>query len=390
MSEFDLEEITDRAGTGAPNFTHGFNINGSDSGISVFAHTVGANEPSSPSNGDTWWDTDNDVYKVYINNEWKDWLGTTPAPVSYGSRAVIYNSASGSSGNHSNTIDYFSIATTGNSSSFGTMLGTTVNGGGANDVSCSNGSRIIYGAFYNSTSSTPVNGIEYVTASTLGNSTAMGTFTHRSGIGGAGSGGKGYYAAGDGDVPGNDIEVVDIANGGNATDSGYDIGNHQDGGTHANSSRWLIAGGTSVSSTYITTITYFAVPVVANSSTFGNLTQGRSNPSGTGNETRAIFGGGFYYTGNSSQPIDDRVQNVIDYVTIDTTGNATDFGDLSVRRTNPGSTTNWTRAVYIAGFAGSSGRVNTMDYVTIDTTGNATDFGDMRTAGSNASTASGT
>ena len=78
MSEFDLEEITDRAGTGAPNFTHGFNINGSDSGISGFSHTVGTTEPSSPSNGDTWWDTDNDVYKVYIDSEWKDWLGTTP------------------------------------------------------------------------------------------------------------------------------------------------------------------------------------------------------------------------------------------------------------------------------------------------------------------------
>ena len=237
-----IEKITDRAGTGAPDFTNGFNINGSDSGISGFAHTESANEPSSPSNGDAWLDTDNNVYKVYINGEWKDWLGTTPAPVPYGSRAVIYNSASGSSSNHSNTIDYFAIDTTGNSSSFGNMLGTTVNGGAANDVSCSNGSRIIYGAFYDSTSSLPVNGIEYVTASTLGNSTAMGTFTFRSGIGGAGSGGKGYYAAGDGNAPGNDIEVVDIANGGNATDSGYDIASHKEGGTHANSSRWLMAG----------------------------------------------------------------------------------------------------------------------------------------------------
>lgn len=388
MSEFKIRKLTDRAGTGAPNFTYGLNINGSDSGMLGVTHTVGSSEPSNPSNSDTWWDTGNDKYYVYVNDVWREYSIPSAAVLSYGSRAIIYNSASGS-GNHSNTIDYFSIGTLGNSASFGNMLGTTVNGGGANDVSCSNGSRIIYGAFYNSTSSTPVNGIEYVTASTLGNSTAMGTFTHRTGIGGAGSGGKGYYAAGDGATPGNDIEVVDIANGGNATDSGYDIANRSNGGTHANSSRWLMAGGTAAAS-YTTTITYFAVPVVANSSTFGNLTQGRNSPSGTGNETRAIFGGGFYYTGSSSQPIDDRVRNEIDYVTIDTTGNATDFGDLSVKRTNPGSTTNWTRAVYIAGYAGSVGRVNTMDYVTIDTTGNAADFGDMRAVGSYASTASGT
>ena len=42
MSEFEEEEITDRAGTGAPNFSNGFNVNGSDSGISSFTHTVGS------------------------------------------------------------------------------------------------------------------------------------------------------------------------------------------------------------------------------------------------------------------------------------------------------------------------------------------------------------
>ena len=37
-----IEKITDRAGTGAPDFTNGFNINGSDSGLTGFAHTEGA------------------------------------------------------------------------------------------------------------------------------------------------------------------------------------------------------------------------------------------------------------------------------------------------------------------------------------------------------------
>ena len=83
-----IEKITDRAGTGAPDFTNGFNINGSDSGISAFKHTESASEPGSPSNGDAWLDTDNNIYKVYINGEWKDWLGTTTPPASYfGDRA---------------------------------------------------------------------------------------------------------------------------------------------------------------------------------------------------------------------------------------------------------------------------------------------------------------
>ena len=382
-----IEKITDRAGTGGPNFTNGFNINGSDSGIIGFTHTSGATEPSNPSNGDTWWDTDNDIYYVRMNDEWKNWIGTPAAAVPYGSRAVIYNSASGSGGNHSNTIDYFGIDTLGNSSSFGTMLGTTVNGGSAHNVTVSNGSRIVYGAYYDNTDSSnpPVNGLEYVTASTLGNSTFMGTFTHRSGITGAGWGGKGYYAAGSGSN--NDIEVVDIDNGGNATDSGYDIANHDNGGTHASASRWITAGGQAPNQ-YTTTITYFAIPVVAASSTFGNLSQGRTNPTGTGSDVRMLIAGGFYYSGSES--LNNRVRNDIDYITMATTSNSTDFGDLTVKRTSTGSTSNNVRAVFIGGFAGTSGRSNTIDYVTIDTTGNASDFGDMSGAGSYASTASGT
>ena len=43
----EVTKISDRAGTGAVNFSNGFNVNGSDSGISSFTHTEGANEPSS-------------------------------------------------------------------------------------------------------------------------------------------------------------------------------------------------------------------------------------------------------------------------------------------------------------------------------------------------------
>ena len=368
----------------AVDFSQGFNIGGA-SIIQSYTESATVPETPTPVNGDYWWDTANNVLYRYMDGGFRA-LGLAAA-VPYGSRAVIYNSASGSGSNHSNTIDYFAIDTLGNSSSFGTMLGTTTNGGSAHNVTVSNGSRIVYGAYYDNTDSSnpPVNGLEYVTASTLGNSTFMGTFTHRSGITGAGWGGKGYYAGGTGSN--NDIEVVDIDNGGNATDSGYDIASHDNGGTHASDSRWITAGGQAPNQ-YATTITYFAIPVVATSSTFGNLSQGRTNPTGTGSDVRMLIAGGFYYSG--SEALDNRVRNDIDYITMATTGNSTDFGDLTVKRTSTGSTSNNVRAVFIGGFAGTSGRTNTIDYVTIDTTGNASDFGDMSGAGSYASTASGT
>ena len=83
--------------------------------------------------------------------------------------------------------------------------------------------------------------------------------------------------------------------------------------------------------------------------------------------TRALLGGG----GTPSK------SNVIDYVTIDSTGNATDFGDLTVSASARFCVTNNTRAVWGGGYTGSPTQTNVLDYVTIATTGNAADFGDI-------------
>ena len=65
--------------------------------------------------------------------------------------------------------------------------------------------------------------------------------------------------------------------------------------------------------------------------------------------------------------------NIIDYITIATTGNATDFGDLLAANYYYASTSNSTRAVWL----GDQGLTNTTEYVTIATTGNAVDWGDQ-------------
>jgi hypothetical protein len=88
---------------------------------------------------------------------------------------------------------------------------------------------------------------------------------------------------------------------------------------------------------------------------------------------RGAFAGG--YSGSNI--------NVIDYITIATTGNATDYGDLSVNRRMGGAVANKTRAVFAGGY--SSGYSNVIDYMTIRTGGTATDFGatmpDTKTGG---------
>jgi hypothetical protein len=65
----------------------------------------------------------------------------------------------------------------------------------------------------------------------------------------------------------------------------------------------------------------------------------------------------------------------MDYVTIGTTGNATDFGNLTEARRSGSTVNNTTRGIMAGGY--NSGNKNTIDYVTIGTTGDATDFGDL-------------
>ena len=80
------------------------------------------------------------------------------------------------------------------------------------------------------------------------------------------------------------------------------------------------------------------------------------------NSTRALFAGG--ETPSNS--------DIIDYITIATTGNAADFGDLTVAKNTSSGTSSSTRGV----FAGAQPS-DVIDKVEILTTGNAVDFGNL-------------
>jgi hypothetical protein len=67
--------------------------------------------------------------------------------------------------------------------------------------------------------------------------------------------------------------------------------------------------------------------------------------------------------------------NVIDYYAIDTTANASDFGDLTVARESSSGVSDGTYGVFGGGSNGAY--VNTIDYISFDTPANASDFGDL-------------
>ena len=68
------------------------------------------------------------------------------------------------------------------------------------------------------------------------------------------------------------------------------------------------------------------------------------------------------------------MSNVIEYVTIQTTGNSTDFGDSTVAREHIAGISNSIRGVFAGGL--SPTLLNVMDSITFQTTGNAVDWGD--------------
>ncbi|MEK9697826.1 MAG: hypothetical protein VW270_18810, partial [Candidatus Poseidoniales archaeon] len=100
---------------------------------------------------------------------------------------------------------------------------------------------------------------------------------------------------------------------------------------------------------------------------FGNLTTGRSNVGVFASSTRGIAAGG-------ETP---SVVDTIDQVTIASKGNAVDFGGTLTdarRRLSEQCNSNETRGMICGGYDGSN-QLNLVDYITISSGGNASDFG---------------
>ena len=238
------------------------------------------------------------------------------APTSSSTRGVWIGKETAVSPNVASTIDYVTIASEGNAVDFGDYIGSTIRTGGG--VSSSTRGIIGGGA-----TPTITDVIQFITFATLGNGSNFGTLTDaRRDVAGAQSTTRGLFAGGLTPGISDIIDFVTIATAGNATD-------------------------------------------------FGDLTAARTSLGALSSHTRAVFGAGG--SPNSGSP-----QNNLDQVTIATLGNATDFGDLFVNRSSGTGTSNKIRGIFVGGLISPSPVTssNTIDYITIASTGNASDFGD--------------
>ena len=91
---------------------------------------------------------------------------------------------------------------------------------------------------------------------------------------------------------------------------------------------------------------------------------------GTSSQTRGLIASGY----NPS------ATNAVHYITISSTGNSQDFGDLNSANYRGSGTSNSIRGLFAGGYIIPSTGTNRIDYVTIASTGNASDFGDLYVA----------
>ena len=286
------------------------------------------------------------------------------------------------SGSSTIAIDYFDMTTTGNASDFGDIrTGASQCVGTA---AASNATRAVIACGRNNGSGgyQDENTLEYITCATTGNATDFGDLTvARYQSRGMGDGTKGYFTGGyvaTGSYK-DEIDVVTIASAGNATDFGNmnSYNSYTSRAYHAtggDTSYGIMAGGGSDNAGAHNYIQYITYASAGNAQDFGDLTRTAAKFGGCSDATRSVFCGGSHETGGSGNK-----DNTIDYVTTQTPGNATDFGDCTYASQEAVSCSNGTYGTHMGGYDGdnSYAEVNKIDYFTIQTPGNATDFGDL-------------
>ena len=213
-----------------------------------------------------------------------------------------------------------------------------------------------------------VNNIDYITIATTGNATDFGDASATNGFGsGMGSSTRGVFKLGRGPGYSDQLDYVTISSGGGSSDFGTDRGVAQDSSaSFSNTTRGCFANGTG----YDRKIQYITIATTGDTTEFGEMSYGAYMGGGAG---AASFTRGFFFGGRESPA---PYRKSIEVVNIQTRGNTTQFGELTVARRSIAACASTTRAVMGSGSDGSGG-VNVIDYITMATEGNALDFGDM-------------
>ena len=217
-----------------------------------------------------------------------------------------------------------------------------------------------------------VNTINLITIATTGNAIDFGDMSvgaaYRKGLA---SSTRGVFSNSQGDLT---FDYVTISSQGGANDFGEAFTDHMGGATFNSSTRGFRAGGSdpSLSTPHTSNIMGMIIASTGSFYDAGDLTIVGTYQNGASSPTRGIIAGGAFQPSEYSSD----VENAIEFITIATSGNSTNFGSLTVARKYSDSSCSTTRGL-IAGGTDGSNRTNVIDFITIASQGDATDFGDL-------------
>lgn len=372
MSEITVDKINNLAGTGAANFTYGFKVGGAAQSLGAGTFTNSDTEPASPSDGDIWYSPTDGNLDYRAGGEWKRVIGGGSAnPVWFGDRALFTLGWVSNGASRDDRIQYYDLDVSASANSFGNLLADSVNPSGA-----SGGGRGLFAGA--ATNSGVVNTIQYITIASTGNSTDFGDLTEVGfDLSSASDANKAIYAM---NLNNNtsSIQEVTIATAGNATSWSGTLTQAKNNGSGASDGTkgFFFGGVTASSTTAINEIDYVTIATDGNASDWGNLATARKNAGGDsacGTSSRILVGGGTNSSGSYTA--------TIDYINPASAGNAYSFGNLANALWYTGSTNNDTHAIWVQGLNASVQFQNYAHRVTIDTTGNASLWGTTAEAG---------
>jgi hypothetical protein len=323
--------------------------------------------PSEIPQGAIRFNTDSQKLEFYAQGEW--WVMSTDTPnlgrssdSTPGARVIVAggNNYQAPASDVHGEIQYFNIASTGNSVDFGTNLTTS-----RRRLSAMSSST--RGVFSGGATPGAVSTQDFVTISSTGTCTAWGDSANNTGTcdnmgfsnSTRGISKSGYQSPG---VTGT-MDYITIASAGNTVDFG-DLDYHGDAaGAAANSTRALLGGQYASPGGSITS--FVTMHTLGNNTQFGDLTVGRFSVAACANTKRVIWGGGQSPT----------TRNTLDYIEIASLGNAIDFGDLAAATSTACATSNCIRGVWSGGYEGNA--TDRIQYVQMESQGDTVDFGNL-------------
>ncbi len=310
--------------------------------------------------------TDSSKIEIYNGEQWWEVDSTSPEQQTGGTRMLVLGGY-----NTTDRIDAIEIATTGDATDFGNLLTSMFATGGA-------GSRV---AAFRIGGNTPSarNDIGKTIFASQGDEVDTGAdcLTTRTYTGALSDSTRACFAGNNDPAQVNSIEYFSMTTTGNSVDFGDLSYVLLMPATFASPTRGIFTGGQNSSNpTGVNNIEFITISTTGNAADFGDLIDARSQLMGCSNAVRGLISGGGEAPGSGV--------STIEFVTIATLGNTTDFGNMSFTNNRDGAS----GASPIRGIVGAGGdnfaspyvKTNNIDFVQIMTTGNAFDFGDLTIA----------